>query len=234
MFCTYCGFKNRDGFNFCSSCGKNRISNEAVIPAVSPSLSEFKEIATTIHVYFLGKDGKVLDQLIANSLGQKNSSKLLFNLYASENYFVILPVSKDKGSMVLWGLLLGGGALAGAAVGALEALSKKLEMKDAKSVSEQDDALKNSLIFSKSILKLSVKETMANTGSLSDLYKKETWFLISGTGTYNSNEYDVAINFGFSGQVTNPNKPILGTLDTICSTLKIDKPTVHTGKNAPF
>jgi hypothetical protein len=178
--------------------------------------------------------GRLLDKQWRILFELKNASKILFNLYISENHFVVLPVSKDKGGMVLWGLLLGGGALAGAAVGALEALSKKLEMKDAKAVSEQNDALKNALIFSKSSLKLSVKETRANTGSLSDLYKKETWFLISGKGLYNLREWDVSVEFGFAGQVTNPNKTKLSTLDTICSVMKIDAPVVHTGKNPPF
>jgi hypothetical protein len=238
MFCSFCGEKNSDNFRFCSSCGKQRSSIESDIQNKSPNqvqnLSDFKEIANTIHVFFSGNEGSSLGQVIANSLQLKNTSKILFNLYVSENYFVVLPVSKDKGGMVLWGLLLGGGALAGAAVGALEALSKKLELKDAKAVSEQDDALKNALIFPKSNIRLQVKETRANTGSLSDLYKKETWFLITGTGLYNLREWNVAVEFGFSGQVSNPNKPMLSTFDIICSTLKIDKPTVHTGKNAPF
>ena len=236
MFCSFCGEKNSDSFRFCSSCGKQRNSTESVIQNQTQvqSLSDFKEIVNTIQINFSGNEGKTLGQAIANSLELKNSSKILFNLYVSENYFVALPVSKAKGSMVLWGLLLGGGVLAGAAVGALEALSEKLEMKDAKAVSEQDDALKNALIFPKSSLKLLVKETRANTGSLSDFYKKETWFLISGTGLYNFKNWNVAIEFGFDGQVTNPNKPMLSIFDTICSTLKIDKPPVHTGKNPPF
>lgn len=236
MFCSFCGVKNSDGFRFCSSCGKQRSSTESVAQNHSQvqSISEFKEIATAIHVYFSGNEGKTLGQDIANSLKLKTASEILFNLYVSEACFVVLPVSKDRGDMVLWGLLLGSGALAGAAVGALEALSKRLEMKDAKAGNEQDDALKNALIFPKSSLKLLVKEARANTGSLSDFYKKETWFLISGTGLYHLREWDVAIKFGFAGQVTNPNKEMLSALDTICKTLRIEKPIVHTGRNPPF
>jgi hypothetical protein len=234
MYCTYCGFKNQDGFNFCSSCGKKSSNSIDSTTSVSDNLSSFKEISNAIHVDFLGKDGVIVDEIIAKSLGQKNSYKLLFNLYASDKFFVVLPVSKDKRNIALWGLLLGGGIFAGAAVGALEGLSKKLESRDAKIVSEKEDALKNALIFSRDGLTLSVKEKRADTGSLSDLYKKETWFLLSGFGLYNSKQYDVSVKFGFAGQVSNPSKPKLGLLDLICSTLKLEIPFVHTGKNPPF
>jgi len=234
MFCTECGHKNPDLFKFCTSCGKKRIEVDTQNPSTSDGLSYFKEITQTIHISFLGKDAVILDQLLASSLGQKKSSNLLFNLYASDKLFVVFPASKDKSSMALWGLLLGGGALAGAAVGALEGLSKKLESKDAALASEQGDALKKALIFPKEKLSLSIKEKRADTGSFSDLYKKETWFLISGTCLYVGKEYEVGVKFGFSGQESNPNKERLGILDLICSTLSLAKPSIHTGKNPPF
>jgi hypothetical protein len=71
-------------------------------------------------------------------------------------------------------------------------------------------------------------------GSWSDLYKKETWFLVSGTCLYDNKEFDAGVSFGFSGQVTNPTKPILSVFDLLCTTLKLEKPDVHTGRNPPF
>jgi uncharacterized membrane protein YvbJ len=68
MFCSFCGEKNSDGFRFCSSCGKQRNSNDSEIQTQSQSLSEFKEIANTVHVYFSGNDGKTVGQTMANSL----------------------------------------------------------------------------------------------------------------------------------------------------------------------
>jgi hypothetical protein len=234
MFCTECGFKNPDLFNFCASCGRKRI--EVATPTLIPldGLSSFKEIAKTISITFLGPDASVIDGMVASSLGQKKSSKLLFNLYASDKFFVVFPASRDKGNMALWGLLLGGGAIGGAAIGALESLSKKLEDRDAAFASEKDDALKKALIFPKEKISLSVKEKRADTGSFSDLYKKETWFLLSGICSYVGKDYDVGVKFGFAGQVSNPNKEKLGILDLICSTLDLDMPSIHTGKNPPF
>ena len=234
MFCSQCGFKNSEDFNFCTSCGVKRQVDAVVSSQSSNVLSTFKEIASSVQIEILGKDGEALSKNIAISFKEKNSSKLLFNLYASENFFVVLPVSKDKSGLVWWGLLLGGGVFAGAAVGALEVLSKKLESKNAIKATETDDALKNALIFPNDALKLSVKEKRADTGSLSDLYKKDTWFLLSGYGMYDGRKYDASVMFAFAGQVTNPNKPRLTTLDLICSTLKIPIPTVHVGKNPPF
>lgn len=234
MFCSYCGSKNPRQFKFCVSCGKARVKTSNGPESEPSSLSELKQIAELIHVYFSGRDGVALDQRIAGSLDVKKSTKILFNVYASERNFVVLPASKDKGSIIAFGLLLGGGGLAGGAMGALEALSKKMESKEAKNTLQKQDVMKNALVFSKSSLRLSVKEQRANTGGLSDLYKKETWFLVSGIGVYNDQEYDAAVKFGFAGQVTNPNKPVLGVLDALCSALKIEPPPIHTGKDVPF
>lgn len=234
MFCTECGFKNPDMFNFCSSCGRKRIEVGSQMLPTSGFLSSFKEIAQTIHINFLGKDANVLDQMVASSLGQKKSSNLLFNLYASDKFFVVFPASKDKSSMALWGLLLGGGALAGAAVGALQGLSKKLEGKDAAMASEHEDALKKALIFPKEKISLQVKEKRADTGSFSDLYKKETWFLISGICSYVGKDYDVGVKFGFAGQESNPNKEKLGILELLCTSLNLDTPSIYSGKKPPF
>lgn len=234
MFCSNCGYKNPEMFNFCTSCGKKRVENDTQTPNSALGLSSFREITKTIHITLLGRDGIVVDQIVASSLGRKKCSNILFNLYVSDKFFVVFPASTDKGSMVFLGLLLGGGALAGAAVGALDALSKKLEHKDAAVASEQEDALKRALIFPRETLSLLVKEKRADTGSFSDFYKKETWFLISGVCSYAGKNYEVGVKFGLAGQESNPNKEKLGILEVICSTLSLDIPSIHTGKNPPF
>lgn len=242
MFCTECGVKNLIGSKFCSSCGKRQAISGDVVEKVSEPVqkvdslnaSNFHEVATTINVTFYGKDGDELSMLIGKSLGVKEAYKLVFNLYASNDFFVVLPVSKDKRKLALFGLLLGGGGLAAGAMAALEVFAKKLELKQSKFVMEQDNPLYSALIFNAKDLILKVKETRTNSLDLFDIFKKETWMMVSGVGTYKNKEFQVNIKFGFEGQASDNAKKRITILDELSKALGITAPAIHVGKNPPF
>ena len=234
MYCTFCGKENPSSFVFCNACGKKKEDLVRDEHTDKNTINNFSEIATAIQLSFGGRDGKQVEQLLAKSIAHKSGGRTLYNLYASKSYLIVLPATKDKGGIALFGLLLGGGALAAAAMGALDALSKKLENKDAMTTAAGEDALTSALVFAKESIRLSAKEIRAGDFDPFDPFKKETWILVTGIGLFNNRNYELSIKFGFEGQVTNPKKPKLKALDLLCSSLNISPPLVHTGKNAPF
>ena len=167
MFCTSCGFKNPDGSKYCASCGKS-ISVDTKPEEITSNMNEAKsandvgslvQIGEAISCTFSGKNSDELSRTMGQSMGVKDAYKLVFNLYASPGIFVVLPASKDRSGLAMFGLLLGGGGLAAGAMGALQGLAKKLEIRSSKLILEQDNPLFNALIFKSKETKLQVKET---------------------------------------------------------------------------
>lgn len=242
MFCTSCGFKNSDGSKFCASCGKS-ISVDSKPEEITSNMNEAKsendvgslvQIGEAISCTFSGKNSDELSRTMGQSMGVKDAYKLVFNLYASPDIFVVLPASKDRSGLAWFGLLLGGGGLAAGAIGALQGLAKKLEIRNSKLILEQDNPLFNALIFKSKETKLQVKETRSSNGDLFDIFKKETWILVSGVGLYKNKEYEVSVKFGFEGQASDHSKKRLEVFDTLFNALHITPPEIHKGKNPPF
>lgn len=242
MFCTSCGYKNSDASKFCASCGKSTsadikpvditsTNNKAVAENDAGSLVQ---IAEATNCYFYGKNSEELSHTMGESMGVKGAQKLVFNLYASPDIFVVLPASKDRSGLALFGLLLGAGGLAGFALGALQGLAKKLEISNSKIILEQDNPLFNALIFKTSEIKLQAKEIRSNNTDLFYIFSKETWVLASGVGLYKNKEYEVSVNFGFEGQASDHSKKRIAVFDKLFNALKISPPVIHKGKNPPF
>lgn len=242
MFCTHCGFKNSDGFNFCASCGSKNFKNseennfESSLKERSSNIKseELIEISTTIKIYLEGEDSPELSKLICEAIDVKDFYKVIFNTYATSDFFIVMPISKDKGNIALFGLLLGGGGLAAGAMAALGVLAKKLELKQSEAILSQDNPLFGSLLFKSKDLLLQIKETGSTSTDLMDIFAKETWVQISGLGMYKNKEYKVAVQFGFRGQASNPKKKKIEVIDKLIKALEIPAPVIYVGNNPPF
>ncbi len=241
MFCTKCGGKNPEAAKFCANCGKQLYLDveSAKLEQLAPTgqkldADDFREIATTIPCTFHGKDSDLLSRTIGQSMGVSKANKLVFNIYASSHFFLVLPVSKGKSHLALFGLLLGGGVLAVAAMSSLGVLAKRIEDRHARLVMKDDNPLYNALIFNSNELLLQAKETRTSSLDLFDIFKKETWISISGLGTYKNEEYDISIHFGFEGQASDPNKKKIAVFDNLCKALRISVPEIYKGGNPPF
>ena len=133
MYCTNCGEKNDQGSRFCSKCGQSIKSaqsdaknNDLRNDKPHDGNMNFVEVASSVDIS-LDLDGNVhsipefenLCALIGKYAKTKSIHKILYNVYVSGEYLVFFPASKDRSNIALLGLLLGGGALGGAAVGLL-------------------------------------------------------------------------------------------------------------------
>ncbi len=130
--------------------------------------------------------------------------------------------------------MLGGGGLAAAAITALDGVIQKNAEKQARLVGRDSGLLDTALFFKRKLMNLAVKEIRPPDADLFDLFKKETWFKISGPANLMGSTFNVSVIFGFAGQVRDPNKKRLDKLDQLCSALGRPMPEVFTSKNANF
>jgi hypothetical protein len=110
MFCSYCGFKNSDDFNFCNSCGKAR--NDT-----SSNASNTKSASNQKIEFILRPKGVVLSlqndkwdfdlcDVYKQMLGAKHFSDIIFDAIFTSKCVLIRPVSKAPAHMWLLGALI--------------------------------------------------------------------------------------------------------------------------------
>jgi hypothetical protein len=236
MFCIQCGASNVNEAKFCSSCGKSitqSVSTELQNKSDnSHSLSNFTLIAEGTNCFYGGKDGTKLDKSLGKSMGVEwgGGSHIKNNIYASPEFLIIVPVSKDKSSIALFGLLLGTHALGAVAMTALSHLANRIEGKNAKVILESDNPFYNAIIFNTKDIQVKVKETKLGSDSLFDNFKRATHFRFIGDVLHKNSEYSVIIQCGFEGQASNPNKKRMPFYDDLFNTLKIPPSPIFQGK----
>lgn len=235
MYCNDCGTINPESSRFCASCGaKIGIGKINSVEKDSIAISNLTLIAETIHITLLGKDSNDLSLKICQTMGVKELYKVVFNVYASRDFFVVLPVSKDKGKLALFGMLFGAGVLGAVAIEASSQFSKKLEKDNSKIVLEKDNPLYSAMVIDSKTLSLKLKEKRSSSTDLFDIFKKETWMLTSGSFMFENKDYEASVKFGFEGQSSDFSKKRLDVLEKLISSLGIQEPPIHTGKNPPF
>ena len=232
MFCSFCGSNNAELYTFCSSCGKQKVEPESDSVKIEKSNTRdsLTLLCETINCYFDGPDYTEIHRDIGESFDQKNALNIVYNIYLSTNHVIALPVSKDKSNLKLFGMAFGVGALSVIAMAAFNGLAKKLEGKNAKFVLDKDDPFYNAIFFDKSEIQISVKEIKSQTGDLIDyLFRKETWFHISGVGIYKNKEFKISMKFGHDGSSEKSKE-----YKILVTTLNIKPPKIYKNKPFPF
>jgi len=240
MYCTNCGHKNNDSAKFCASCGHalETGSHEILIEAnnnrvdgPNENREKFEAVMENVHATFGGQDGAKLSELVAQSMGAKNSAGLVFNVLCSPGFFIIIPISKDKSHLALFGLILGGGGLAAGAVAGLTVLTEKLQLNKAKALMKEENPFYNALVFDSKELELEVRESGGGGLLGFILEEKQTWVLISGVATYKNIDYRIGARFGFEGHVSALGNSEKNFLHKISRAMKINTPEISRGKN---
>jgi hypothetical protein len=106
MFCTYCGFKNIDSFNFCASCGKSNTSENTN----SSNLNEIVEFVLRPKgvVLSLPDDNQDLDlyEVYKQMVGSKYFDEIIFDAIFTTKRVLIRPVSKMPNNLWMLGALI--------------------------------------------------------------------------------------------------------------------------------
>jgi hypothetical protein len=110
MFCTYCGFKNQDGFNFCSSCGKEKKYSIALVADKASESTEKIEFILRPKAVLLSTDNTTgsndLPVFYRTMVGSKNFDNIIFDAIFTNKRVLIRPVSKTPIYMTLIGALI--------------------------------------------------------------------------------------------------------------------------------
>jgi hypothetical protein len=244
MYCTNCGENKGESANFCSKCGQSM----AVVQSDSDGdekqhflpmneKSKFFEIASSVKIS-IDLDGNVhsiadfemLCMLMKKSIKSTALHKTIYNIYASTEFLIIFPVSNDKSNIAMWGLLLGGGALGGAAVELLTHVAKKMEKKDCDIDFEKTNLFFNSIVYRTKDISIKFKECTNKSGIFFGATTVDTYFKILGPAQFNGKEYRLEVNFNVPGQCSesSKNKPL--PFNMLTSTLGISNPVITKGK----
>lgn len=228
MYCTGCGFKTPDNAKFCPSCG-NKLEAPANIPAGKGleqsdgddihKTDSYEEIGTALPCTFRGNTGDFLSNAFAELMGVKKrrlGPTLIYNFYGSPDLLIVIPVAKNKISKLPFlGLMLGTGGLGAGAIAALQVVSSKLEIEGSKICLDDDNPLKDALIFKTKELKVNITQKI----EVLDFFHTETWFNFTGEGVFQGNEYEVDIEFGVVGKAED-------TIAELCRILAINSPVI--------
>jgi hypothetical protein len=238
MYCTKCGYENTQNYRYCASCEAInpfiKLEEFTEPPSTQDSLNEFITIAIDCSCTFKGIDAEDLDADVKKAMGVSKKSSVIYNIYASPNFFIVIPVSKDHSAMAWYGLLLGGGALAGAAVGALSGWADKIERKNARQVIGAENPLSKAIVFDSRNIRVQAHEVnSANAATGLYLWAKVTYFYVYGTASYMGNSYSCSLKFGIKGQVINPKNRVY-IYDSLKSALGLSEIPIFSGKNPDF
>ncbi len=110
MFCSYCGFKNIDGFKFCSSCGKQRTEHSS--DTSNKSLGDEEKIE-----FVLRPKGVVLSfqndkwdfdlcDVYKGMVGTKHFDDVIFDAIFTNKRVLLRPVSKAPAHAWILGALI--------------------------------------------------------------------------------------------------------------------------------
>lgn len=248
MYCTNCGEKNSQGSRFCSNCGQptkaaqsdtkennlnNNISNDSDMNfiEVASSVSLTMDLDGNVHSI---ADFEILCELIGKYTKLKPVHNILYNIYLSNEYLVILPASKDRGNIAVLGLLLGGGALGGAAVELLHNVAKKIEKSESEIDLEKINLLNNSIVYNTKDVVLKIKECASTSGIFFTTSIVKTHFKIMGPAVYNRKNYRLEVNFSISGQCSDNTKHKLSAFNILTSKLSISNLEIVKGKDTSF
>ena len=217
MFCTQCGKQNLPLSVFCSSCGgKFSNSNDTGLTkdiGIDENFKNPKLLAQAAGCYFLGADSQRFSENIAPKFSAKNASKLVYNIYCIPNYIVLVPVSKDRRAIALWGLMLGGGTFAAGAMAGLSEYARRLELRSANDAHDKANPFYEAVLFKTDECRIVGKETRSSSADLFDMFKKETWLKVEGSASYEGNNYNLGFEFGMEGQSLDRSKKHLKLLD---------------------
>lgn len=248
MYCTNCGEKNGQDSRFCSNCGQSMKTSQSVangnnlIDDVPPDGDiNFVEIASSVAIT-IDLDGGVhsiadfenICSLIGKYTKSKYVHKILYNIYISNEYLVIFPVSKDKSNLAMLGLLLGGGALGGAAVVLLQHAAKKIEKSESEIDLGKENILNNSIIYNTKNICLKFKESTTTSGVFFSTSTVDTHFKIMGSAIFNGKSYRLEVNFSIPGQCSDNSKCKLSAFNILTSKLGIANPVITKGKDNSF
>ena len=110
MFCTYCGLKNQDGFNFCSSCGKQSKNSIPSIPKLISESTEKIEFVLRPKGVVLSTDNDRGDNdlpvFYKSMVGSKDFDYIIFDAIFTNKRVLIRPVSKTPFYMTLIGAVI--------------------------------------------------------------------------------------------------------------------------------
>jgi hypothetical protein len=248
MYCANCGEKNGQDSRFCANCGqsikashsdaKNK-DTEYYIPR--DSSINFVEIASSVDIS-MDLDGNThsiadfenLCALIGKYAKTKSIRKILYNIYASNEYLVFFPASKDRSNMAMLGLLLGGGALGGAAVGLLQNIAKNKEQKESEIDLEKENILNNSFVYKIKDVSLKLKESTTSSGIFFGEPVVNTHFKVMGPAAFNRKNYRLEVNFCILGQCTDNTKNKPPAFNILTSKLGVTNPVIVKGEETSF
>jgi hypothetical protein len=245
MYCTNCGENNGKSANFCSKCGRpmsavqsNSDGDEQQRSSSKDEKNKFVEIASSVKIS-IDLDGNVhsisdfemLCMQMKKSIKSKALHNTLYNVYASTDFLIIFPVSNDKSNLAMLGLLLGGGALGGAAVELLTHVAKKIEEKESNIDFENENLFWNSIVYKTKNISIKFKECTNKSGIFFGSTTVDTHFKILGPAQFNGKEYRLEINFNVTGQCSEDSKSKPLPFNMLISTLGISNPVITKGKD---
>lgn len=110
MFCSYCGFKNSDDFNFCSSCGKQRAEkslSNATKNRVDDEKIEFVLRPKAVVLSFQNDKWDFdLCDVYKGMVGTKHFDDVIFDAIFTTRRVLIRPVSKAPAHAWMLGALI--------------------------------------------------------------------------------------------------------------------------------
>lgn len=110
MFCTYCGIKNQDGFNFCSSCGKESKNSSNLKPILNSEITEKIEFVLRPKGVVISVDNDRGDNdlpvFYKSMVGSKSFDDIIFDAIFTNKRVLIRPVSKTPIYMTLIGAII--------------------------------------------------------------------------------------------------------------------------------
>lgn len=204
MFCTDCGFKNRDNAQFCSSCGARQQAAPPQAIAEQPTLQKngniFVEFAKNISLTLHGTIASQIESKFCDIVKVKKFDKVLSSILVSQDVILIVPAAKSRHGFTVAGILLTGGSgligvlgmAAGTAIGQLFVNSQSA------SVSALRKQLEDTLIIDVSTIKLNAYDYR----SMWDLGggEWETRVSIAGDALFNGRKENCELRFSVEGK----------------------------------
>lgn len=199
--------------------------------------NKFIEIASSVKIS-IDLDGnmhgiadfEMLCMLMKKSIKSTTLHNTIYNIYASNEFLIIFPVSNDKSNIAMWGLLLGGGALGGAVVELLTHVANKMEKNDCDIDPEKENLFFNSIVYKTKDISIKFKESTNKSGIFFGTTTVDTHFKILGLAQFNGKEYRLEVNFSTPGQCSDNGKNKSLPFNKLISTLGISNPAIEKGK----
>jgi hypothetical protein len=208
VFCSFCGFKNHDPFNFCSSCGRQNVNSLESDGENESNKLEKIEFVLRPKGVVLSTDGNRKDNdlpvFYRNMVGSKNFDDVIFDAIFTSQRVLIRPVSKTPIHLTLVAALITP-SLARAA----ELLNRQIHSfltESSKSLVGKtiDVDILNSLPVWRLSSLVEVKQSLPSLWSAAG-----TIMTFSGASNVKEHQKDTSLNLVFEGSATLSKKQFL-------------------------